>query len=61
MTAVKNRKNTAACLSHLHTSLFLLTPFLEMELTGCSETLAYIIQTPGNYPEEITCPSMKKE
>jgi hypothetical protein len=25
---------------------------MKMEQTGCSETLAYKIQTPGNYPEE---------
>jgi hypothetical protein len=25
---------------------------MEMEQTECSETLAYKIQTPGNYPEE---------
>jgi len=25
-----------------------------MEQTGCSETSAYKIQTPGNYPEEST-------
>jgi len=25
-----------------------------MEQTECSETLAYKIQTPGNYPEEST-------
>jgi hypothetical protein len=27
-------------------------PTLKMEQTECSETLAYKIQTPGNYPEE---------
>jgi hypothetical protein len=27
-------------------------PPMKMEQTGCSETLAYEIQTPGNYPEE---------
>jgi hypothetical protein len=26
---------------------------MKMEQTECSETLAYKIQTPGNYPEEI--------
>ena len=31
-------------LLHLHN--------LKMELTECSETSAYNIQTPGNYPEE---------
>jgi len=25
---------------------------MKMEQTECSETLAYKIQTPGNYPEE---------
>jgi len=25
---------------------------MNMEQTGCSETSAYKIQTPGNYPEE---------
>jgi hypothetical protein len=25
---------------------------MKMELTGCFETSAYKIQTPGNYPEE---------
>jgi len=25
---------------------------MKVEQTGCSETLAYKIQTPGNYPEE---------
>jgi len=25
---------------------------MRMEQTGCSETLAYKIQAPGNYPEE---------
>jgi len=25
---------------------------MKMEQTGCSETLAYKIQTPGNYPKE---------
>ena len=27
-------------------------PPMKMELTECSETLAYTIQTPGNYPED---------
>jgi len=27
-------------------------PPMKMEKTGCSETAAYKIQTPGNYPEE---------
>jgi len=31
----------------LHTYLL-----MKMEQTGCSETSAYKIQTPGNYPEE---------
>jgi len=35
------------CLFHLHTYL----P-MKMEQTECSETLAYKIQTLGNYPEE---------
>jgi hypothetical protein len=34
-------------------------PPLKMEQTVCSETLAYKIRTPGNYPEEsiqvVTC------
>jgi hypothetical protein len=29
-------------------------PPMKMEQTECSETLAYKIQTPGNYPEEST-------
>jgi hypothetical protein len=29
-------------------------PPMKMEQTECSETLAYIMQTPGNYPEEST-------
>ena len=33
------------CLSHLHR---------HEDGTECSETLAYKIQTPGNYPEEST-------
>ena len=32
--------------------IFLLTPPMKMEQTGCSETSAYKIQTPGNHPEE---------
>jgi hypothetical protein len=32
-------------------SLFTFLP-LKMEQTECSETSAYKIQTPGNYPEE---------
>jgi hypothetical protein len=31
---------------------FLLTPPMTMEQTECSETSAYKIQTPENYPEE---------
>jgi hypothetical protein len=31
---------------------FLLTPLTKMEQTQCSETSAYKIQTPGNYPRE---------
>jgi hypothetical protein len=27
-------------------------PHVKKEQTGCSETLAFEIQTPGNYPEE---------
>ena len=27
-------------------------PSMKMEQTECSETLAYKIHTPGNYPEE---------
>jgi hypothetical protein len=27
---------------------------MKMKKTGCSETSAYKIQTPGNYPEENT-------
>jgi len=27
---------------------------MKMEQTECSETSAYTIQTPGNYPEENT-------
>jgi len=29
---------------------------MKMEQTGCSETSAYKIQTPGNYPEESIQP-----
>jgi hypothetical protein len=32
-------------------SLFTILP-MKMEQTECSETSAYKIQTPGNYPEE---------
>jgi hypothetical protein len=32
-------------------SLFTFLP-MKMEQTECSETAAYKIQTPGNYPEE---------
>jgi hypothetical protein len=33
-------------------NLFHTYPPVKMEQTECSETLAYKIQTPGNYPEE---------
>ena len=41
------------CLSHLHRrvgTVYYLP--MKMEQTECSETSAYKIQTPGNYPEE---------
>jgi len=37
------------CLFHLHRRVGM---SMKMEQTECSETLAYKIQTPGNYPEE---------
>jgi len=36
-------------LFHLHRQVF---AYMKMEQTECSETSAYKIQTPGNYPEE---------
>jgi len=36
-------------LFHLHRQVYL---HMKMEQTECSETSAYKIQTPGNYPEE---------
>ena len=33
-------------------SEFCTYPPMKIEQTECSETLAYKIQTPGNYPEE---------
>jgi len=41
------RRFVTHCLFHLHTY-----PPMKMEQIGCSETSAYKIQTPGNYPEE---------
>ena len=43
--------NTPTVLSSSHTSYHL--P-MKMEQTECSETSAFIIQTPGNYPKENT-------
>ena len=43
------------CLFHLHRWIsveFYTYPPMKMEQTECSETSAYKIQTPGNYPEE---------
>jgi hypothetical protein len=42
-------------LYHLHRQIgveFYTYPPMKMEQTECSETSAYKIQTPGNYPEE---------
>jgi len=39
------------CLFHLHRRVGTYPP-MKMEQTECSETLAYKIQTPRNYPEE---------
>jgi len=39
------------CLFHLHRRVGTYAP-MKMEQTECSETLAYKIQTPKNYPEE---------
>jgi hypothetical protein len=39
------------CLFHLHRQVGAYLP-MKMEQTECSETSAYKIQTPGNYPEE---------
>jgi hypothetical protein len=33
---------------------------MKMELTECSETSVYKIQTPGNYPEEKDTPTFLK-
>jgi len=43
------------CLLHLHRRVGMILhtfPPMKMEKTECSETSAYKIQTPGNYPEE---------
>ena len=41
------------CIFHLHRQVAISTYLpMKMEQTGCSETLAYKIQTPGNHPEE---------
>jgi len=45
------------CLFHLHRQVGVKNdqhtyPHMKMEQTQCSETSAYKIQTPGNYPEE---------
>jgi len=34
-------------------------PPMKIERTECSETLAYKIQTPGNYPQESIQPCIK--
>jgi hypothetical protein len=36
-------------------------PPMKMEQTECSETSAYKIQTPGNYPGESKKPSERRE
>ena len=49
------RRFGTLCLFHLHRSVgveFYTYLPMKMEQTGCSETSAYKIQTPGNYPEE---------
>ena len=49
------RRFETLCLFHLHRQVGkLLFTYLhmKMEQTECSETSAYKIQTPGNYPEE---------
>ena len=40
------------CLFHLHRQVVILHIYqpIKMEKTECSETSAYKIQTPGNYP-----------
>ena len=43
------RRFGTLCLFHLHRHTYL--P-MKMEQTECSETSAYKIRTPGNYPEE---------
>jgi hypothetical protein len=40
------------CLFHLHRRVLHTSSPMKMELTECSETLAYELQTPGNHPEE---------
>ena len=49
------RRFGTPCLFHLHKQVFACTRTylpMKMEQTECSETSAYTIQTPGNYPEE---------
>jgi len=41
--------NNPTFLKHSHSYTY---PPMKMEQTECSETSAYKIQTPGNYPEE---------
>jgi len=45
------RRFGALCLFHLHRQVGTYLP-MKMEQIECSETSAYKIQTPGNYPEE---------
>jgi hypothetical protein len=49
------RRFETLCLFHLHRQVgveFYTYPPVKMEQAECSETSAYKIQTPGNYPEE---------
>ena len=48
------RRFGTLCLFHLHRQVDKLFTYLPMKMdqTECSETSAYKIQTPGNYPEE---------
>jgi len=54
LTSICQRFGTL-CLFHLHKQVGILHTYLpmKMEQTECSETLAYKIQTPENYPQEI--------
>jgi hypothetical protein len=49
------RRFGTLCLFHLHRQVGVCTQAympMKMEHTECSETSAYKLQTPGNYPEE---------